>query len=102
MEYSKNELDKMTPFEKKSCYDCGHLTAALFMYCTNKDAIKSRGTTIPGCVKCPYWKPDWSMISKEYRTKENGYVAPSEKIEIATKNFIERIKLFFRITNKQK
>lgn len=66
---AKNE----TPFEKKSCYDCGYLKSALSWWCGNKEAIKARGTSLPGCIHCPYWKPDWKMIDDEYKTPENGY-----------------------------
>lgn len=43
--------------ERASCYDCAHLEAALSWWCTSKEAIKARGTTIPGVSKCPYWSP---------------------------------------------
>lgn len=62
-----------TPFEKKSCYDCAHLKSALSWWCSNEEAIEARGTRIPGCIHCPYWSPEWSMIEKEHRTEANGY-----------------------------
>lgn len=43
--------------EKRSCFDCGLLSAALNHYCTSPEARKARGTTLPGCIKCPYWEP---------------------------------------------
>jgi len=64
---------KEKPFEKKSCYDCGWLYSALSWWCGNRKAIKDRGTSIPGCIHCPHWKPDWKMIDKKYKTEENGY-----------------------------
>lgn len=63
-----------TPFELKSCYDCGHLKSAVSWWCGSKEAIAARGTQIPGCIHCPFWKPDWKMIPKKYKTLENGYV----------------------------
>lgn len=46
----------------RSCYDCSFLVAKVNWWCSNKDAIKARGTAIPGCIHCPYWKPEMSMI----------------------------------------
>ena len=42
-------------------------------WCTNNAAISARGTSIPGCIKCTYWAPDWSIIDDKYKTIENGY-----------------------------
>lgn len=64
---------KETPFERKSCEDCTHLTQALSLWCSNEDAIKDRGTRIPGCIHCPHWAPDWKYIPKQFKTPENGY-----------------------------
>ncbi len=70
---SKEEFNNISPFEKRSCYDCKFLKSALSWWCTNEDAIKVRGTRLPGCIKCNFWEPDWSMIDNKYKTKENGY-----------------------------
>ncbi len=80
-ELTKEEFESISPFEKKSCFDCGHLKSALSWWCTNKEASKARGTTFPGCIKCPFWKPDWKMIDDRYKTEENGYVRPIDKIK---------------------
>ena len=82
---SKEEYDAVSPFEKKHCYDCKHLVSAdrfsiSDLFCNNKESIKSRGTNLPGCIRCPYWKPDWSLIDKKHRTKENGYASIGTKI----------------------
>lgn len=77
---SKEEFAKVSPFDKKSCSDCGHLKEVLSLWCTNERAIKVRGTRIPGCIKCPYWKPDWNYIPEEYHTAEYGYVPKLERI----------------------
>jgi hypothetical protein len=71
----KNE----TPFEKRSCYDCDHIVGYVSWWCGSEEATKARGTKIPGCIHCPYWKPDWEYIADKYKTKENGYKAPSLK-----------------------
>ena len=42
--------------ERASCYDCTHLKAAVSWWCTNDDAIKWRGTSLPGVEKCPFWR----------------------------------------------
>lgn len=76
-----NSYDSETPFERKSCYDCAHLKPTISWWCTCKEAIKARGTQIPGCIHCPYWSPDWSMIKREpipYEEKY-GYENPLER-----------------------
>jgi len=77
---SDSDYKAVSPFDKKTCYDCGHLKSAMSWWCTSKEAKEARGTTIPGCIKCPYWKPDWSVIKDQYKIAENGYVKPIEKI----------------------
>lgn len=68
------DFNAVSPFQKQSCADCGHLKQALSLWCGNEEAIKARGTRIPGVIKCHFWKPDWSQIPKKYRTKEYGYI----------------------------
>lgn len=70
---SDKEFRAVSPFEKKSCYDCKHVKCALSWWCSNEDAIKARGTRIPGCIKCTYWEPDWDMIGAVFKTSANGY-----------------------------
>lgn len=74
-EYINNDFNNVSPFEKKSCSNCNDLTSALNYYCTNDKAIKARRTTIAGCIKCPYWSPDWGNIDDKYKTVDNGYVS---------------------------
>jgi hypothetical protein len=62
-----------SPFEKRSCYDCSHLFARVSWWCGNEEAVKARGTAIPGCIHCTFWKPDFSHIDDKYKTPENGY-----------------------------
>ena len=52
---SDEEFNNIPSEEKKSCYDCIFLKAIVNWWCTNSDAIKLRGTAIPGVIKCPYW-----------------------------------------------
>jgi len=44
--------------------DCAHLTAALSWWCTNDDARKFRGTTIPGIYNCPFYEERKSKIKR--------------------------------------
>lgn len=80
---------KETPFEKRTCKDCAHLIEVLSLWCGNEQAIKDRGTRIPGCIHCPHWAPDWKHIHKQYKTAENGY-----------KSFWSKIKSIFKSANQ--
>lgn len=73
---SEEDFKSVSPFEKRSCFDCGHLKSALSWWCTSKEAKDARGTSLPGCIKCTFWKPNWRVIDSKYKTKENGYVKP--------------------------
>lgn len=53
---------------RRSCYDCGHLKAAVSWWCTNKKCIEWRGTSIPGVHNCPFWKP--ARMKSELTKKE--------------------------------
>ena len=44
-------------YNKKSCYDCRFCQGAVSWWCINKDARIYRGTSIPGVIKCKFWKP---------------------------------------------
>lgn len=59
---SKEQLEEeiQRPEVLRSCYNCGWIIEAMSLWCGNKKAQKARGTSIPGCVHCPYWKPDKS------------------------------------------
>ena len=79
---SKEDYLNVSPFEKKSCYDCNHLKQLVTYWCQNKEAIEARGTKRPGCIKCPFWEPDWSYINSKYKTVENGYIPIIKKVAI--------------------
>ncbi len=70
----REEFLAVSPFERKHCADCAFLVGYVNWWCRNEEAIKFRGTKIPGVVKCPFWSPDWKHIDKKYKTAENGYV----------------------------
>lgn len=59
------EFKAIPPEEKRSCHDCNHLKAFVSLWCTNEQAKKARGTSIPGCIKCPYWEAKVSHIPKQ-------------------------------------
>lgn len=54
---TEEEFKNIPPEEKRSCYDCTHMKGYISWWCTEKQAIKARGTSIPGCIKCPFWEP---------------------------------------------
>lgn len=48
--------------EERACIrrngpNCRYLTSALSYWCTNKACSRRRGTTFPGVVNCPYYRP---------------------------------------------
>ena len=92
-EMSDGDFRSVSPFEKKSCADCGHLKKALSLWCGNEVAISARGTRIPGVIKCPYWKPDWKHINSRYKTIENGYpkAKPKAKVKSEPKGIVQRL-----------
>jgi len=51
--YATEESDST----QRRCYDCRSLKAAVGWWCTNKEAIAWRGTSIPGVHDCPFWEP---------------------------------------------
>ena len=67
--------------KRKSCYDCGFCLGALSWWCTNKEAIKARGTSFPGIIGCPYWKPTKTLdeLSRLQR-KLGGYIEIREEV----------------------
>jgi len=92
-ELSAEEFGSISPFEKKGCYACGYLKSAISWWCMNPEAIKARGTSIPGVVKCKYWTVDWEYVDEKYKTKENGYVKPEKKV-VAKIGVIQKVKTF--------
>lgn len=61
------------PFIKKTCGHCASLVSRISWWCAEPEAIKARGTRIPGCCFCPYWTPNWSQIPEKYKKPEYGY-----------------------------
>lgn len=43
--------------QKRNCFDCKFCKGAVSWWCTNKGAVKDRGTSIPGVNNCPHWEP---------------------------------------------
>lgn len=70
------KMESENPFEKRCCYDCCHLKAAVSWWCINDDAIKFRGTRIPGTRNCQFWGPDWAYIDEEFHPQKSEAEAP--------------------------
>lgn len=51
---------------KRNCYDCKHCKAAVTWWCTNKEAIKLRGTLIPGTQNCKFWEPSRKLSEMSF------------------------------------
>ena len=43
--------------ERRCCAECRHCKAAGCWWCTNEDAVKWRGTSVPGIKNCQFWEP---------------------------------------------
>ena len=54
---NKCKWDEKPDAALRRCYDCAHLKGAVSWWCTNEEAIKYRGTQIPGVKDCPFWAP---------------------------------------------
>ncbi len=53
---SHEEFRKLPPEKRCNCADCFYLTGAINLWCTNEEAKKDRGTSIPGVNLCPHWE----------------------------------------------
>jgi len=95
---SDKEWKSINPLEKKSCEDCEYLTRALSLWCSNDRAISVRGTTIPGCIKCPYWKPNWNYIDKIFwpREKLTELEEKRKEKEVEKEEEFNGLKLIFK------
>lgn len=98
-EMSDEDWRNLSPFEKKHCTDCAFLKGALSWYCTNDDAKKMRGTSLPAICQCPFWQPNWNYIDKKYRTEENGYVPVEEKIVVKSVSLWKKFTNLFKSSN---
>jgi len=97
---SPEDFKAVSPFEKRSCGNCSSLRLAVSYWCTNETAKKKRGTSIPGCIKCPYWTPDWKHIDDKYKTFENGYIKPIEEVYKKIQAETKKVGIFRNIFNK--
>lgn len=68
--------------------DCRYLVAYLSWWCTNKKAIKYRGTRIPDCYAC---------TCHQYRGRSRGEIRRADQIRAARKLY----KKILRWTRKQ-
>jgi hypothetical protein len=73
MNFDKEQIKEVrTIYNDKKCAFCGWLKSALNWWCTNEEAAKARGTTIPGISKCPWWKPDKKYIKERLKEMKTG------------------------------
>lgn len=56
--------EKKHPEKLRSCHNCNHLREVVNLWCSNEDAIKARGTQVPGIIHCPYWSADKTAQQK--------------------------------------
>lgn len=63
---SEEQYNSISPFEKKTCYDCIFLKSKISWWCTNEEAIKARGTAIPPVIKCDFWHPNYGYIEQKW------------------------------------
>lgn len=74
------EYEKVSPFIKKRCLECKYLRGGLSWRCTNKEAIKLRGTDVPVVILCTCWKPNLEYIDKQYIPDNYIDENPDEKL----------------------
>jgi len=91
---STEDFKKLSPFIRLNCSECVYLKGAVSLWCTNKEAIERRGTSIPAVSNCPCWKADWNYISDEYKIEEYGYKGkPNLHTQVLKKREVIFIKL---------
>lgn len=42
--------------EKRECYDCKHMQAAVSWWCVSEEAKEYRGTGLPSAEGCKFWE----------------------------------------------
>jgi hypothetical protein len=63
-----------------NCAYCKHLVSKVSWWCSNEDAIKARGTRLPGVINCPYFKIDKNYTRKELKIKKPYNMKRCKKI----------------------
>ena len=59
-------------YERKGCDDCKHLKGAASLWCSNEEAAKANGTTIPKFKSCSFWEPMRSKSELSFKEKMFG------------------------------
>ncbi len=54
-------------YSARCCADCAFLQSYVNWWCREPNAIRERGTAIPGIIHCPYWAPDKRYIRKKIK-----------------------------------
>ena len=98
-EMSDENFKDVSPFKKKSCYDCNSLAGRLTLWCMNDEAFKARRTRMPGVIKCPFWQPNYNYIDEKYHPVSNGTIPEDIKKEMTISEKIRHFchKLLFDI-----
>lgn len=52
---TKDQYMALNPYDRKACFDCKFCVGFVNLWCRNEDAIKVRGTQIPGVMLCPFY-----------------------------------------------
>lgn len=78
-----------------NCVYCKHLVSKVSWWCSNEDAIKARGTRIPGVIHCPYFKLDKDYTRKELKIKKPCNMKICKKIAKITNAIVCIVLLVF-------
>lgn len=54
-------------YKQRNCTHCRFLVAYVNWWCGSEDAIRDRGTNIPGECNCRHWKPDKKYIRQRIK-----------------------------------
>lgn len=68
MRLTKEDVAKVRAiYSERNCAYCKFLKPRITWWCNNEEAIRARGTAIPGVIHCPHWRPDKKYIIKQIR-----------------------------------
>ena len=63
------EWESYKPWETKTCGYCKFMTHGISWWCSNEEAIRARGTCIPGVCLCSFWSLDKKYYKHCQRAK---------------------------------
>lgn len=86
--------------ENRTCKTCGHLYYVVNVWCGSEEAIADRGTRVPGCINCPYWKPQeidpLTVWERQYTVEgrfEEWITKKKQEIKSFTKSVLKALNL---------